>query len=186
MRTDYDLLVIGGGPAGAIAARTAAQAGHSVLLVEKRPAIGAPVRCAEGIGKEALAEFVTPDERWIAVELKRAEIVAPDGATMMLEAAMAGSKIGYIIDRKVFDRELVWKAAEAGADVHPHSPEFDLRRRLRPCRSLPRRIGRPRRKRLLHGSARADRQGGHRGAVAPLDYRSSSLCRRHANQSVTS
>ncbi|HNC98535.1 MAG TPA: FAD-dependent oxidoreductase, partial [Myxococcota bacterium] len=69
MRTDYDLLVIGGGPAGAIAARTAAQAGHSVLLVEKRPAIGAPVRCAEGIGKEALAEFVTPDERWIAVEL---------------------------------------------------------------------------------------------------------------------
>ena len=117
MRTDYDLLVIGGGPAGAIAARTAAQAGHSVLLVEKRPAIGAPVRCAEGIGKEALAEFVKPDERWIAVELKRAEIVAPDGATMMLEAAMAGSKIGYIIDRKVFDRELVWQAAEAGADV---------------------------------------------------------------------
>src|SRR5690606_4455866 len=117
MRTDYDLLVIGGGPAGAIAARTAAQAGHSVLLVEKRPAIGAPVRCAEGIGKEALAEFVKPDERWIAVELKRAEIVAPDGSSMMLEAAMAGSKIGYILDRKVFDRELVWQAAEAGADV---------------------------------------------------------------------
>ena len=120
MRTDYDLLVIGGGPAGAIAARTAAQAGHSVLLVEKRPAIGAPVRCAEGIGKEALAEFVTPDERWIAVELKRAEIVAPDGATMMLEAAMAGSKIGYIIDRKVFDRELVWQAADAGAVSYTH------------------------------------------------------------------
>jgi len=30
---------------------------------------------------------------------------------------MAGSKVGYILDRKVFDRELVWKAAEAGADV---------------------------------------------------------------------
>ncbi len=117
MRNNYDLLVIGGGPAGAIAARTAAQAGHSVLLVEKRPAIGAPVRCAEGIGRESLAEFVTPDERWISVELKRAAIVAPDGATMMLEAAMAGSKVGYILERKVFDRELVWQAAEAGADV---------------------------------------------------------------------
>ncbi len=117
MKTTYDLLVIGGGPAGAIAARTAARAGHSVLLVEKRPAIGAPVRCAEGIGKEALAEFVRPDERWISSELKRAEIVAPDGATMLLEAEMAGSKVGYILDRKIFDRELVWQAADAGADV---------------------------------------------------------------------
>ena len=117
MKTRYDLLVIGGGPAGAIAARTAARAGHSVLLVEKRPAIGAPVRCAEGIGKEALAEFVEPDERWISAELKRAEIIAPDGASMLLEADLAGSKVGYILDRKVFDRELVWQAAEAGADV---------------------------------------------------------------------
>src|SRR5512136_953304 len=117
MRDNYDLLVIGGGPAGAIAARTAATAGHSVLLVEKRPAIGAPVRCAEGIGKEALAEFVEPDERWISAELKRAEIVAPDGASMLLEAELAGSKVGYILDRKVFDRELVWQAADAGADV---------------------------------------------------------------------
>jgi len=117
MKARYDLLVIGGGPAGAIAARTAARAGHSVLLVEKRPAIGAPVRCAEGIGKEALAEFVEPDERWISTELQRAEIVAPDGASMMLEADLAGSKVGYILDRKVFDRELVWQAAGAGAEV---------------------------------------------------------------------
>lgn len=117
MKAHYDLLVIGGGPGGAIAARTAAGAGHSVLLVEKRPAIGAPVRCAEGIGKEALAEFTAPDDRWIAAELKRAELVAPDGVSMVLQAELAGSKVGYILDRKVFDRELVWQAAAAGAEV---------------------------------------------------------------------
>jgi digeranylgeranylglycerophospholipid reductase len=117
MKDSYDLLVIGGGPGGAIAARTAATEGYSVLLVEKRPAIGAPVRCAEGIGKEALAEFVKPDERWISAEIKRAELVAPDGVSMMLESEMAGSKVGYILDRKFFDRELVWEAAEAGAEV---------------------------------------------------------------------
>ena len=49
--------------------------------------------------------------------LKRAEIIAPDGASMLLEADLAGSKVGYILDRKVFDREVVWQAAEAGADV---------------------------------------------------------------------
>ena len=66
MKSKYDVLVIGGGPAGALAARTAAEKGLSACLVEKRPAIGAPVRCAEGIGKEALAEFIEPDPRWIS------------------------------------------------------------------------------------------------------------------------
>jgi digeranylgeranylglycerophospholipid reductase len=117
MKAKYDLLIVGGGPAGAIAARTAAQNGLSVCLAEKRPAIGAPVRCAEGIGKEALREFVDPDERWISAEMEGAAIVAPDGTTMVLESKMAGGKVGYILDRKFFDRELVWQAAGAGADV---------------------------------------------------------------------
>jgi digeranylgeranylglycerophospholipid reductase len=117
MKDSYDFLVIGGGPGGAIAARTAAMEGYSVLLIEKRPAIGAPVRCAEGLGKEALAEFIKPDERWISAEVQRAELVAPDGVSMMVESDLAGSKVGYILDRKFFDRELVWQAAEAGAEV---------------------------------------------------------------------
>ena len=87
------------------------------MIVEKRPAIGAPVRCAEGIGKEALAEFIEADPRWISAEMTGAGIVAPDGFFMKLESGMAGNKVGYILDRKFFDRELVWKAAEAGADV---------------------------------------------------------------------
>ncbi len=117
MKSKYDVLVIGGGPAGALAARTAVEKGLSALLVEKRPAIGTPVRCAEGLGKEALAEFMEPDDRWISAEMTGAGIVAPDGFFMKLESAMSGSKVGYILDRKVFDRELVWKAADAGADI---------------------------------------------------------------------
>jgi digeranylgeranylglycerophospholipid reductase len=117
MKSRYDLLVIGGGPGGAIAARTAARKGLSVCLVEKRPAIGAPIRCAEGIGKDILREFVEPDERWIAADIDRAQLVAPDGTSMMLASKHAGNEVGYILDRKVFDRELVWQAAEAGSDV---------------------------------------------------------------------
>jgi digeranylgeranylglycerophospholipid reductase len=117
MKNKYDVLVIGGGPAGALAGKTAAEKGLSALIVEKRPAIGAPVRCAEGIGKEALHEFIEPDPRWISAEMTGAGIVAPDGFFMKLGSAMAGSKVGYVLDRKFFDRELVWKASEAGADI---------------------------------------------------------------------
>ena len=52
-----DILVIGAGPAGSMAARTAAQQGVDVLMIEKRQEIGVPVRCAEGESKRALAEL---------------------------------------------------------------------------------------------------------------------------------
>jgi digeranylgeranylglycerophospholipid reductase len=117
MKSRYDVLVIGGGPAGALAGKTTAEKGLSALIVEKRPAIGAPVRCAEGIGKEALHEFIDPDPCWISAEMTGADIVAPDGFVMKLGSELAGSKVGYVLDRKIFDRELVWKAAEAGADI---------------------------------------------------------------------
>ena len=54
MKDRYDVLVIGAGPAGSIAAKTAAEKGLDVLLIEKRQEIGDPVRCAEGVNKEYL------------------------------------------------------------------------------------------------------------------------------------
>jgi len=117
MRSRYDLLVIGGGPGGAIAARTAAEKGLSVCVVEKRPAIGAPVRCAEGIDKEGLTEFVKPESYWISAEMNQAKLVAPNGTSLILKSGLAGGKIGYVLDRKVFDRELISQAANAGSDV---------------------------------------------------------------------
>ncbi len=40
MKAKYDVLVIGAGPGGSLAARTAAELGLSVGMVEKRPAVG--------------------------------------------------------------------------------------------------------------------------------------------------
>ncbi|MFA5237135.1 MAG: NAD(P)/FAD-dependent oxidoreductase [Methanoregula sp.] len=117
MKSRYDVLVIGGGPGGAVAAETVAKAGLSVCLAEKRPAIGTPVRCAEGIGKDVLSEFIDPDPAWISADITEASVVAPDGTELVLNAKMAGSKVGYVLERKIFDRALVKKAADAGADI---------------------------------------------------------------------
>jgi len=79
VRRRYDLVVVGAGPGGSMAAKTAAEAGLSVLLLEKRQEIGSPVRCAEGVGRDQLIAFIEPDPRCIAAEVNKAEITTIAG-----------------------------------------------------------------------------------------------------------
>ena len=46
-RTKVDVLVVGSGPAGSTAAMYAAKGGASVMMLERRSKVGAPVRCGE-------------------------------------------------------------------------------------------------------------------------------------------
>lgn len=116
MQNKYDVLIIGGGPGGAMAGKAVADAGLSCCIIEKRPAIGAPVRCAEGVGME-ISELVDLNPKWISSKIESAQLVAPDGQVLELNPEMAGNEVGYVLDRKIFDRELIWNAANAGCDV---------------------------------------------------------------------
>ena len=42
--SEFDVIVVGAGPGGSIAAKVSAENGLSVLLLEKRQEIGSPVR----------------------------------------------------------------------------------------------------------------------------------------------
>jgi digeranylgeranylglycerophospholipid reductase len=117
MKDSYDVLVIGAGPAGSIAARTAAEKGLDVFLIEKRQEIGDPVRCAEGTSKEYLRKHVGIDEKWVCADLKGSRIYSPDGTKIEMSEEIAGAEVGYVIERKVFDRALAEQAAKAGAEV---------------------------------------------------------------------
>jgi digeranylgeranylglycerophospholipid reductase len=112
----YDLVVVGAGPGGSVAAWTAAEAGLSVLLLEKRQEIGSPVRCAEGVPHLALVDFLPPEPAWISAEIDRAEIRALAGG-QMLERWEGTGGLGYVLERRVFDRALAERAANAGAVV---------------------------------------------------------------------
>ena len=46
---EYDLIVIGAGPAGIVTSLYAGARGAKVLLVDRKQAIGLPLRCAEGL-----------------------------------------------------------------------------------------------------------------------------------------
>lgn len=116
MKDRYDVVVIGAGPAGSFAAAAAATE-CDVLLIEKRQEIGDPVRCAEGVSKPGLLKFLQPKQKWIANEVARARIYAPDGTELEVSGEYAGNEVGYVLERKIFDRDLAKMAARAGADV---------------------------------------------------------------------
>ncbi len=71
MRADYDVVVVGAGPAGSMTAKWAAKGGARVLMIEKRQEIGSPVRCGEGVSKAWLPEVgITVDPKWVAREVE--------------------------------------------------------------------------------------------------------------------
>jgi digeranylgeranylglycerophospholipid reductase len=137
----YDVVVIGAGPAGSMAAKTAAELGLNVLLVEKRQEIGTPVRCAEGISKENIERFFEIDKKWIAAEVTGAKIYAPDKTEVVMSEEMAGNEVGYVLERKIFDRHIARLAAKAGAEVYVKTTAVDFERKDGKVKVRLRRLG---------------------------------------------
>ncbi|BAB60165.1 cofactor biosynthesis protein [Thermoplasma volcanium GSS1] len=124
----YDVLVIGGGPGGSTAARYAAKYGLRTLMIEKRPEIGSPVRCGEGLSKGILNEAdIKPDKSFIANEVKGARIYGPsEKRPIILQSEKAGNEVGFVLERDKFDKHLAALAAKAGADVWVKSPALGV------------------------------------------------------------
>jgi len=113
LKKEYDIIVVGAGPAGSIAARYAAEQGVSVLLLEKDRDVGYPVRCGEAISKAGVEEFIEPNPKWIAATISKFSFNSPDGTEVILDFGEAG----YVLERRIFDYELARTAADAGAEI---------------------------------------------------------------------
>lgn len=113
MKKEYDIIVVGAGPAGSMAARFSAEQGVSVLMLEKDRDVGYPVRCGEAVSKAGVEEFIPSDEKWITARINKFSLNSPDGT----EAIIEFGDEGYVLERRIFDYELAKTASRAGAEI---------------------------------------------------------------------
>jgi digeranylgeranylglycerophospholipid reductase len=122
MNNEYDVVVVGAGPAGSAAAKAAAEKKLKVCLLEQHKEVGVPQHCggnfySHGVEPKRFLEFVrNMDKRIILREYSKIRVFAPSGK-IIREQVVAGS--GYcVIRRDYLDRELARQAVNAGADLY--------------------------------------------------------------------
>jgi digeranylgeranylglycerophospholipid reductase len=118
----YDVVVVGGGYGGLIAAQQAAKQGAKTLLLEKEKIIGEHVRSTGAIHLKAIEAF-NIDESVLANPVYGGKIYAPNGKSITLDFKKVS---GYMTNKKAFFALLAKRAEESGVKIVTSSPVRDV------------------------------------------------------------
>lgn len=110
---NYDVVVIGGGPAGCKTAGFIAQEGYRVLVAEEHLKIGEPMQCAGLVSPRTIKAAGISDDIVIN-KIHGAFVHSPGGEVL----AIRGQKVyALVIDRPAFDRGLSDWARSSGVEI---------------------------------------------------------------------
>ncbi len=122
---EFDVIIIGAGPAGLRAAKVLAEGKAKVLCIDKKQEIGVPKRCGEGFGLSWMERLgLKPDNKWCLQSINGAALYAPSMKSVKIDFKKVS---GYIIERRVFEKELAKEAASKGAMIRTkcHASDFE-------------------------------------------------------------
>jgi len=112
-RRMIDVVVIGGGPGGLIAAELLAKRGARVRVFEEHDTVGAPVHCTGVLAADAIHALDLPPHA-VLNTLSTVRFVSPSGVSF--DYTTRGVE-AVVIDRQVFDQALFRSVERAGAVV---------------------------------------------------------------------
>jgi digeranylgeranylglycerophospholipid reductase len=124
----YDIIVVGAGPAGLLAARKASEKGAHVLLLEREKSLGKKV-CAEAISDTSLKDSELDSRSFIVNEIVGARVYAPDeGKSVKILGESIGEHGGYVLDKRMYLEALADAARNAGVDLRLGTNVVDVQR----------------------------------------------------------
>ena len=123
----FDLIVVGAGTAGALAARTAAELGLKVGLLDSKTKsdVGDKV-CGDAVGKYHFDRLgiSPPQGEELAGDIRGVDIYSPDMQTVF--RCESEGLYGFIINRREFGQRLLREALDAGAELFDKAQAVNL------------------------------------------------------------
>ncbi|MEM2016876.1 MAG: NAD(P)/FAD-dependent oxidoreductase [Nitrososphaerota archaeon] len=117
----YDVIVVGGGPAGVSAAKASGKTGAKTLLLEKAPAIMANKPCGQAVSQETLQTAEVKPDPTIVLHRAYAIVYAPNLNYVKID------RIGFLIDKSRLLQYIAAQAAEYGVEIHVREEALDVK-----------------------------------------------------------
>jgi geranylgeranyl reductase family protein len=118
----YDVIVVGGGPAGLYTAKILGEAGLDVLVLEEKEEVGKNILCTGIVSKELFEKFnISKDS--IIREIRTVKLISPFGTSILYTHS---SPLAYVIDRGKFDTTLFIDAKSKGVEFRFSYKVFDI------------------------------------------------------------